>query len=376
VRLRRRGVELSWGEPVPLDRRALLRAARERGRSSVAMLRADPSLVTEMQVGSWFNAGWRARALRRVVLRTRTERLLAPLGGLARRTAIDAAFWAGVRDAADADEWRRLARSSYTALCYHRLAGDMKAGQEAMDMPPRLFRRQLRVLRLLGFRPLSAEELQRFHSDARSWLPRRRYLLTADDGFSDNLTPLRGAEAAQLFVPTREVGRGAWWMGGEPIASWEELAQLERDGVAIGSHSGSHVALTDLPEAELRGDLAASRRELAEHLSSPLALLAYPHGRHDERVRSAAIGAGFGGAYTTLNGRNGAGTDAFCLRRVEPKAHDGVAGFLWKVLTGELLPRRWERRVNPAAAGRRSSPAAGPRDDDPQAPAPPPTPVP
>jgi peptidoglycan/xylan/chitin deacetylase (PgdA/CDA1 family) len=376
VRLRRRGVELSWGEPVAAESRGILRESRERGRSSIAMLRADPSLVREMQAGAWFNAAWRARALRRIVLRTRIARLLAPLGGLALRTAADAAFWSGVRDAADGDEWRRLARSSYAVLCYHRLAGEMKPGQEAMDVSPRLFRRQLRALRLLGFRPLSPEELERFHSGAREWLPRRRYVLTADDGFRDNIDALRGAASAQLFVPTREVGGAAWWMGGEPLASWDELAELERCGVAVGSHSSSHVPLTELPEPQLRDDLSASRRELAARLASPLAMLAYPHGRHDEAVRSAAMAAGFSGAYTTRNGRNGAGTDPFSLRRVEPKAHEGLAGFLWKLLTGELLPRRWERRVNPAEAGRPSSPADAPRDDDPQAQAPPPTPVP
>ncbi len=377
VRLRRSGVELAWGEPVTTDDR-LLDYARERGRSSVELLRADPSLVTELEAGAWFNSAWRARLLRRLLLRTRTAGLVArlPLGELALRTAMDAAFWSGVRDAAGQAEWRRLARSSYVVLCYHRLAGEMKPGQEAMDLPPRLFRRHLRALRLLGFRPLEAAELVRFHSDPDAWLPRRRYVITADDGFRDNLEPLFAASGAQLFVPTSEVGGNAWWMDGEPTASWDELAQLERDGVAIGSHSRSHVPLAELGEDELRESLSASRRELEEHLERPLAMLAYPHGSHDAGVLEAAIAAGFAGAYTTRNGRNGAGTDRYCLRRVEPKAHDGLAGFAWKVLTAELLPRRWEERVNPARAGQPSSRASEPRDDDPQDQAPPPTRVP
>src|ERR671935_1589893 len=231
-----------------------------------------------------------------------------------------------------------------------RLAGEMKPGQEAMDIPPRLFKRQLRVLRLLGFRPLEAADIARFHSEPDAWVPRRRYVITADDGFRDNLGPLSVAAGAQLFVPTGEIGGSAWWMGGEPIAGWEELALLEHQGVAIGSHSRSHVALTELNEAEARESLAASHRELGERLERPLAMLAYPHGSHDATVRDAAIAAGFDGAYTTRTGRNGAGTDPYCLRRVEPKAHDGIAGFLWKVLTAELLPRRLEERVNPALA--------------------------
>jgi hypothetical protein len=73
-------------------------------------------------------------------------------------------------------------------------------------------------------------------------------------------------------------------------------------------------------------------------------MLAYPHGGHDELVRGAAATAGYRAAWTTEVGRNGAGTDPFCLRRVGIKARDSYASFLWKVISGELLPRRWEAR--------------------------------
>ena len=52
-------------------------------------------------------------------------------------------------------------------------------------------------------------------------------------------------------------------------------------------------------------------------------LLAYPYGRHDEAVRRAAIEAGYALAFTTQVGRNGAGTDRWCLHRVGIHARDG-----------------------------------------------------
>src|SRR5215213_8652820 len=39
----------------------LLARCRERGSASVAAVRADPSLVTELQLGGWFDATWRMR---------------------------------------------------------------------------------------------------------------------------------------------------------------------------------------------------------------------------------------------------------------------------------------------------------------------------
>ena len=70
-------------------------------------------------------------------------------------------------------------------------------------------------------------------------------------------------------------------------------------------------------------------------------MLAYPHGSHDERVRAAAITAGYRAAFTTETGRNGAGTDPYCLRRVGVKDWDGPLSLLWKSLTGELVPPAW-----------------------------------
>jgi len=62
VRLRRRGVELGWGAPDELvGPRELLELCRARGRASVDVFRADPTLVTELELGAWCQAGLRHR---------------------------------------------------------------------------------------------------------------------------------------------------------------------------------------------------------------------------------------------------------------------------------------------------------------------------
>ena len=67
------------------------------------------------------------------------------------------------------------------------------------------------------------------------------------------------------------------------------------------------------------------------------------------QVSTAALAAaGYRAAFSTLPGRNGAGTDRFRLRRVGLKDWDGAAAFAWKALTGELVPwsiERWRLRV-------------------------------
>lgn len=347
IRLERRGVSVER-RPRRLPGPEARRVARELGRSSIRVLRADPSLVAEMRAGSWFASSWRRRIVRR-----------ARLGGL------DAAFWAGVRAEATAAEWSRLTRSSYVALAYHRLAGEGKPGQERLDLPPEQLAAQLRLLRRLGFRPLSLEDLLAFHSGERERLPRRSFVVTVDDGFRDCVEPLlRHADARpQLYVPTLELGGRSWWAGDEPVADWDEVERLAAAGVAIGSHTRRHVSLPDVPDEALADELAGSREDLAARLGSPPAALAYPHGRHDDRVVRAAGEAGYRLAFTTLPGRNGAGSDPFRLRRIGVKAWDSRLSFLCKAATGELLPDRWEaRRVRRArrASRRRRSTSARP----------------
>ena len=332
----------------------LARLSRARGVSSVEIARADPTLITELELGSWFNASWRARLLRRSGRRVAGK---AVVRGVVARTPLlsaavsDAAFWSGARLAATDDEWKRLTQSSYAALVYHRFAGEGKPGQERIDIDPLRFAAQLRLLRLLRFRHLAPNEILAFH-EGRTLLPRRSFVVTADDGFVDCAQPL--ADCAdlepQLFVPTQELGGAAHWAGGEQLLDWEGVRALALRGVAIGAHARLHRPLTDLDADLLRDELSGCLADLRDEIAEPLLVLAYPNGRHDDAVIDQTRSAGFVAAYTTEKGRNGVGTDRYCLRRVSVHAGDGLTAIAWKALTGEALPRALLRLRTPVRA--------------------------
>ena len=340
VRLRRAGVEFSWGEPDVLpDTASFLRLCRARGTSSVELVRADPSLLTEMQLGAFFHAYWHRRAMRHAVIRLGLARALGWFPG-ALDLAADIAFWAGVRSSATSQEWKRFARSSYVVFYYHRIRPGPSRGH-GLDV--RRFECQLRLLRLLGFRSLSPDDLFAFHSDPGATLSRRTYVLTADDALREAVAALGpyGALAPQVYVNTAAVGGSPAWTFGESVAGWEELKAFEAAGGVIGSHCRDHPQLPTLDAESLRDELAGSLQEIRARFPTAPPLLAYPHGLHDERVRSAAKNAGYCLAFTTAPGRNGAGIDVYCLRRIGPRDRDSYIAFLWKALTGEWLPERW-----------------------------------
>jgi peptidoglycan/xylan/chitin deacetylase (PgdA/CDA1 family) len=309
-------------------------------------MRADPTLAATatVHIGAWFDATWRLRLARRV-LGSRSPRRPAALGPRGLAVCADLAFWAGVRDGATPSEWRRLTASSYVVLVYHRFAGEGKRDQERVDIAPARFARQLRALRLAGFRPLRIDDVLRFHVGATPELPPRGVLLTVDDALADCVAPLRrhAAWPSVLFVPTREVGGTAHWLDGEPVAGWEDVRDLMAAGVRIGSHARRHRRLAGLDTAALDDELAGSLADLRSLAGNPVAAVAYPYGDHDDRVCAAARAAGMSVGFTTLKGRNGATTDPYRLRRVSIHGDDGALAGLWKALTGEGLPRSWLR---------------------------------
>jgi peptidoglycan/xylan/chitin deacetylase (PgdA/CDA1 family) len=346
ARSRRAGAALSWGEPVPEDdQHARLAFCRARGASSVELLRADPALLPDLQLGSYFERRFTARSARRLLLAvgehfTRSSSLAA-----------DAAFWSGVRSAATAAEWRRLTQSSYVVIYYHRVA-KRKLGQERLNVAPEVFERHMRWLRRLGLRPLTVEELVRFHTDPESTIPRRAVVLCADDAFRDAVAALRRQIDLSpiVFVPIDEVGRGAsWtWAEGETIASWDEIEEFAASGGTVASHAQTHISLPQLDPDSLAAELGESLQVLRQHVPAAAPLLAYPHGEHNEAVREAAAAAGYDAAFTTEVGRNAAGTDRYRLRRVGPKDWDGAVAFVWMALTGASVPwpiERWRRRL-------------------------------
>jgi len=301
--------------------------------------------VTERAQEGWCAAPWRTRLLRRLRVPAAAVAPLARVSPRWRELQADLAHWRRVRRESSPEEWRRLT-SSYSVLVYHRFAGELKPGQERIDIAPRRFYRQLRALRLLGFKPLPLVDLLAFHRGELNDLPPRRFVITVDDAMADAIEPLRRAAHLfpQLFVPTAELGGSAHWIDGEPVAGWGEVQELAEAGVAIGSHTRHHKRLSQLSGPEREGELIGSLTELREHIPDAVNVIAYPNGDHDDAVCQATKAAGYEAAFTTEKGRNDCTTDSFRLNRVSVHGADGALAALWKVLTAEALPGWWPRR--------------------------------
>jgi peptidoglycan/xylan/chitin deacetylase (PgdA/CDA1 family) len=89
-------------------------------------------------------------------------------------------------------------------------------------------------------------------------------------------------------------------------------------GMDVGFHTRRHDPLPDLDEASLAAAFEKGRDELEEVVGSRLTIVAYPHGRADERVAAAAGRAGITIGYTGYGGAVRPGDEPLMLRRLGP----------------------------------------------------------
>jgi peptidoglycan/xylan/chitin deacetylase (PgdA/CDA1 family) len=118
-------------------------------------------------------------------------------------------------------------------------------------------------------------------------LPERAVLLTFDDGYRTMLTVVlpwlrRFRYPAVVFVPSDFVGgSNAFDANIEPeeaICDWDELRELERQGVSVQSHGASHRAFSYLALAEQEEELRRSKAALEAGLGKTVEVFSYPYG--------------------------------------------------------------------------------------------------
>lgn len=104
------------------------------------------------------------------------------------------------------------------------------------------------------------------------------------------------------------------------LMTFNELAELARDGHEIGSHSMTHCMMPECNDAALSYELSESRRILQENLGQTIETFCYPNGNCDNRTALAVASAGYRRAVTTTWGFNSKSSDRFRLRRCDMDA--------------------------------------------------------
>ncbi len=242
-------------------------------------------------------------------------------------------------------------RARVPILMYHRLTAQPEP--HPFSLVAARFRRQLAVLRALGYRSVSPTDVaQATLGELR--LPPRSIAITFDDGYLDTLTvalPLlrEFGFTAVCYVVLERVGRSSDWTTPAPLMDWADLRRWLAEGMAIGSHSRSHRDLTLLSAPELRAEVEGSRAGLEDRLGVAVPSFAYPFNRCGARELDAVRAAGYAAGCAGPELRR----SVFGLTRVAG-ACDSLGWFLLQLLPRYPELRHLYRRIHRTGGGQAS----------------------
>lgn len=182
-------------------------------------------------------------------------------------------------------------------LMYHRVDVSSPADptSQALTVSPAQFDAEMALLARDGFQAIS---LDQYMLRLRLRQPTDHVVLvTFDDGYSDQYryaVPIlaRYGYAATFFVNTATIGR-------RHHLSWDDLQDMEDEGMSIEAHGVDHVDLAALPPARQAFEIDQCIASLRRHLGEPVIAFAYPSGAFDAATMRIVAGSGMTFGFTT-----------------------------------------------------------------------------
>ena len=214
-------------------------------------------------------------------------------------------------------------------LGYHRV-GTFQ-GDHVPTVSALAFERQLSFLARYQFQVLPLDAVVACVQRGEAF-PRRSVVITFDDGYEETYTvawPLlkRFGFPATVFVAPAEVGMSGF-------VTWDQLADMAKDAMVIGSHTVHHTYLPLVGEEDLREELVESKRVIEQRIGRAVQFVSYPVGGFTPQAQALAREAGYAAACTTNRASPRAVLDRYALRRIKVTERDSHPLVFWAKVCG------------------------------------------
>lgn len=225
----------------------------------------------------------------------------------------------------------------FPILEYHMITKNPPKGSEVYNVPPEEFAAQLDYLKQKGYTTITLREfMQAKHG--KITLPENPIVLTFDDGYENIYTemlPILEARAmkAVVYVITNELDKPGY-------LTLEQVKDMQRRGIEIGSHTADHLALGMLSEEFLINQIRNSKIFLEWSGLETIFTFSYPNGEYNSDVVNFLKREGYLTAVTGDVGLNTLSSDPYTLKRVhirEPRF--GITEFKWRLLKADLAEK-------------------------------------
>jgi len=202
-------------------------------------------------------------------------------------------------------------------LMYHSV-GDPQAATldgyaDKLNVTPETFENQMRFLKEHNYNVIPLNKMvERIRTKER--IPHKTVAITFDDGLKNNFTnayPIlkKYGLPATIFVAVD-------FVGGKKFLTWNQIREMQENGISIGSHTMSHKWLTLRDKGEPEKEIFESKAVLERVTGKKIYMLSYPLGRHNEETKRIVKEAGYIGAVATNPGPKKPKDDIYALKRV------------------------------------------------------------
>jgi peptidoglycan/xylan/chitin deacetylase (PgdA/CDA1 family) len=219
-------------------------------------------------------------------------------------------------------------RPSIPILMYHSIADEDETAAHPYyrtATAPHVFAAQMDTLRQAGYSVITlAEAIRRLRTPESA---NRSVVITFDDGyrnFHSDAFPVMNQYGftATMFLPTAYIANDHRIFNGKECLSWSEIRELQRYGIAFGSHTVNHPQLHDCAPHSIREELVGSKQIIEQALGCPVESFAYPYAFPEAddsfkaRLRDTLSQAGYQNGVCTTIGRPDSVADLFFLKRL------------------------------------------------------------
>src|SRR5947209_6634870 len=192
-----------------------------------------------------------------------------------------------------------------------------------LSVSPIVFQSQMDWLSAHGYHAITFNQVRAYFAGT-SALPAKPVVISVDDGHADLYTTAFPILQSHHFTAVAYIVSG--FINRAGYVTSDEVVQLDRAGIEIGSHTVSHPDLAHLSFASAMFQVVESKRVLEGLVGHPVVDFAYPSGRYDAETVEALVKAGYDTAVTTAD---------------YPVAHSLQNRYTWsrvRVTGGEPLP--------------------------------------
>ena len=226
----------------------------------------------------------------------------------------------------------------FPILEYHQVTDEkLDPDFEVYNVPPEEFSAQLDFLQAEGYTTITLQDFMRaVHGKAT--LPDKPIVLTFDDGYTDNystMLPILEVHkmTAVVYVITNEVGKSGY-------LTLDQLKDMQRRGIEIGSHTSDHLPLTSLDAETQLTQIRDSKRFLEWSGLSTIYSLSYPNGAFNEEIMEILRSEQYLTAVTGDAGLNTLETNPYELYRVHiRKPRFGLNEFKFRLLKAKFFAK-------------------------------------